>query len=85
MAAFELCFNIGKEFLKKKVSGENAFDLISVFLVQTQHPKSISTATTAFVFLENLLNFTITKYLKQARGLSITRDIKIYQCHVIKS
>ena len=29
--------------------------------------------------LENLLNFIITKYLKQACGLSITGDIKIYQ------
>ena len=50
-------------------------------------------------FLQNLLNFIITKYLKQEVdddlsvcvderspcGLSITRDIKIYQCHVIKS
>ena len=46
-----------------------------------------------------LQNFIITKYLKQEVdddlsvcvderspcGLSITRDIKIYQCHVIKS
>ena len=49
-------------------------------------------------FLQNLLNFIITKYLKQdidedlsicvdehsPCGLSITGDIKIYQCHVIK-
>ena len=49
-------------------------------------------------FLENLLNFTITKYLKQEVDddlsicineygpwdLSITVDIKIYQCHMIK-
>ena len=49
-------------------------------------------------FLQNLLNFIITKYLKQEVindlsvcmdqrrpcGLSITRDIKIYQCHKIK-
>ena len=49
-------------------------------------------------FLQNLLNFIITKYLKQEVdddlsvcmderspcGLSITGDIKIYQCHVIK-
>ena len=48
-------------------------------------------------FLQNLLNFIITKYLKQEveddlsiyvneRGscdLSITGDIKIYQCHMI--
>ena len=49
-------------------------------------------------FLQNLLNFIITKYLKQEVeddlgvcvdgcspcGLSITGDINIYQCHVIK-
>ena len=49
-------------------------------------------------FLQNLLNFIITKYLKKEVdddlnvcmderspcGLSITGDIKIYQCHVIK-
>ena len=48
--------------------------------------------------LSFLQNFIITKYLKQEVdddlsvcvderspcGLSITRDIKIYQCHVIK-
>ena len=50
-------------------------------------------------FLQNLLNFIITKYLNQEVndnlsicvderspcGLSITGDIKIYQCHVIKT
>ena len=46
-------------------------------------------------FLQNLLNSIITKYLKEEDlnvcldehspcGLSITGDIKIYQCHVIK-
>ena len=49
-------------------------------------------------FLQNLLNFIITNYLKQEvddnlsvcvdesspSGLSITGDIKIYQCVVIK-
>ena len=48
-------------------------------------------------FLQNFLNFIITKYLKQEFnedvslyvderspcGLSITADIKIYQCHLI--
>ena len=51
-----------------------------------------------FSFLQNLLNFIITKYLKQEVnddlsicmddcspcGLFITGDIKIYQCHMIK-
>ena len=36
LGAFELCFSIRKEFLKKKVSVEIAFDLISVFHVQIQ-------------------------------------------------
>ena len=49
-------------------------------------------------FLQNLLNFIITKYLKKEFddnlnvgvderspcGLSVTGNIKIYQCHVIK-
>ena len=49
-------------------------------------------------YLQNLLNFIITKYLKQEVDedlsvlvdkhspcvLSITGDIKIYQCHMIK-
>ena len=49
-------------------------------------------------FLQNLLNFIITKYLKQEFdddlrncvierspcGLSLAGDIKIYQCHMIK-
>ena len=49
-------------------------------------------------YLQNLLNFIITKYLKKevdgklnvfvdersSSGLSVTGDIKIYHCHVIK-
>ena len=46
-------------------------------------------------FLQNLLNYFITKYLKREvddhlsiwvdkRSSSITGDIKIYQCHMIK-
>ena len=99
VAAFELCFSIRKDFLKKKVTGEIAFELISLFHLQIQGPRSRSTNTRAFTFLANLLNFIITKYLKQEfdddlsvcmdkrspHGLSITGDIDIYQCHVIKS
>ena len=98
VAAFEFCFSIRKEFLKKKVSGEIAFDLISLFHVQIQGSTGRSTTMREFVFLENLLNFIITKYLKQEIdddlsicvdelspcGLSITGDLKIYQGHVIK-
>ena len=57
MAAFELCFSIRKEFLKKKVSGEIAFELISLFHVQIQEPTSRSTTTRAFVFLAKFAEF----------------------------
>ena len=45
--------------LKKKVSGEIAFALISLFHVQIQLPQE------HLSFLQNLPNFFITKYLKQ--------------------
>ena len=57
MAAFELCFSIRKEFLKKKVSGEIAFDLISLFYVQIQEPTGRSTTTRAFAFLAKFAEF----------------------------
>ena len=41
-------FYYRKEFVKKKVSGEIAFDVISLFHVQIQQPKGRSTR--AFVF-----------------------------------
>ena len=95
MAAFKVSFSIRKEFQKKKVNGEIVFALISLFHLQIQEAASRSTTTRAFVFLAK---FIITKYLKQevdddlsifveersACGLSITGDIKIYQCHLIK-
>ena len=98
VAAFELYVSIRKEFSKKKVSGEIAFELISVFHVQIQERTSSSTTTRAIAFLQNLLNFIVTKYLKQEVhdvlcicvdecgpcDLSLTGDIKIYQCHMIK-
>ena len=73
--AFELYFSIRKEFLQK-VSGEIAFELISLFHVQIQEPISRSTITKAFVLLQNLLNFIITKCLKQEvdKDLSICMD-----------
>ena len=43
-------FQYQREFLKKKTSGEIAFDLISLFHVQIQEPKRNSTTTRAFVF-----------------------------------
>ena len=68
-----------------------------LFHVQIQEPTSKSTTTGASVFLAKL-TIIVTKYLKQevddnlsvcvdehsSCGLSITGDIKIYQCHVIK-
>ena len=98
MVAFELCFSIWKEFLKKKVSGEIAFELITLFHVQIQEPTNTPTTTRAFVFLAKFAEFYYHKTLKQEVdddlslcvderrlcGLSITGDIKIYQCHVIK-
>ena len=60
--------------------------------------KSLQDVQLPWQHLSSLKNFIITKYFKQEVhddlsvciderspcGLSITRDIKIYQCHVIK-
>ena len=95
MAASEVSLLSEKNFKKKKVNGQIAFALISLFPVQIQEPASRSTTTREFVFLAK---FMIVKYLKQgvnenlsifvdersACDLSITGDIKIYQCCVIK-
>ena len=59
VAAFALSFSMRKELLKKKLSGEIAFALIILFHVQIQLPQE------HLSFLQNLLNFFITKYLKQ--------------------
>ena len=73
-----------------------SFALIGLFFVQVQEPASRSTTTRAIVcYLSS--NLIIRKYLKQVDddlsvcvdehspcGLSVTGDIKIYQCHVIK-
>ena len=42
MAAFELSFSIRKGFLEKKVSGEIAFALVSLFHIQIQESASMS-------------------------------------------
>ena len=44
-------FYYQKEFVKQKVSGEIAFDVISLFHVQIQEPKRRSATTGAFVFI----------------------------------
>ena len=61
MAALDLYFSIRKNFLKKKVSGEIAFDLISLFHVQIQEPTSRSTTIRAFVFLAKFAEFYYRK------------------------
>ena len=43
-------FYYQKEFIKKKVSGEIAFDVISLFHVQIEEPTRHSTTMRAFVF-----------------------------------
>ena len=57
MAAFELCFSIRKEFLKKKDSGEIAVDLISLFHAQIQESAGRSTIMREFVFLAKFAEF----------------------------
>ena len=80
-----------KNFLKKKVSGEIAFELINLF--RYKH-KSLQVGqlsqSWAFVFLEKYLkqevndNLSICVDERSSCDLSITGDIKICQCHVIK-
>ena len=74
--------------LSKKVSGEIAFDLISLFHVQIQEPTSRSSTTRTFVFLAKFAEFYYHKIFCVDEcnpcGLSITGDIKIYQCLTIK-
>ena len=53
------------EFLKKKVSGEIAFDSISLFHVQIQEPTSRSTTTRAFVFLAKFVEFYYHKIFEE--------------------
>ena len=50
-------FQYQKKFLEKKVSGEIAFDLISLFHVQIQEPTRRSTTTRQFVFLAKFAEF----------------------------
>ena len=86
MAAFELCFSIRKEFLKKKVRGDIAFDLISLFHVQIQEPTGRSTTTSEFVFLGKFAEFYYHKIFETSpwplcnwryKDLSMSRDQKI--------
>ena len=65
MAVFEICFIIRKEFKKKKVSGEIAFELISLFHVQIQEPTSRSTTMRAFAFLAKFAEFYYHKIFEK--------------------
>ena len=78
--------------LKQKVSIEIVIALISLVLAQMQDPANRPTAKEYMPFLQNLLNFIITLYLKQEVNdnlsicvddgspcaLSITGDIKVH-------
>ena len=56
-----LLFNhvLVSEFLKKKVSGEIAFDLISLFHIQIQEPTRSSTSMRAKILFQELLSQNI--------------------------
>ena len=96
VAAFD--YVLVPEFLEKKVSRDIAFEFISLFHVQYESLQVCQLSQEHLSFLQNLLNFIITKYFKQEVdddlslcvvesshcGLSITEDIKIYQCHLMK-
>ena len=56
-------FQYQKEFFKKKINEEIAFDLITLFHVQIQAGKLLPQEH--LPLLQNLLDFIITKYLKQ--------------------
>ena len=54
-----------KEFKEKKVGGEIAFALISLFEVQIQKLQAGQLPWEHLSFLQNFLNFIITRNLKQ--------------------
>ena len=80
------------------MSGEIAFDLIRICHAQIREPASRSTTTRVFVFLAIFAEFYYHKYLekkvdgdfsicvdeRKPCGLSLTRNINIYKCHMIK-
>ena len=73
-------FYYQKEFVKEKVSGEIAFDVISFFHVQIQKPKRRSTTTTAFVFrakfyYHKIVEFTVYTFLNEK--FTVTRYLCI--------
>ena len=64
-----------------------AFALISLFHVQIQESGAGQVLRQHLSFSQNLLNFIITKYLKEEVNddLSVCmKQSEIYQCHMIK-
>ena len=56
---------LSDRIFKKKVSGEIAFDLTSLFHVQNQEPTCRSTTTRAFVFLAKFAEFYYHKIFEE--------------------
>ena len=98
MAAFELYFSIRKIFSKRKLLERLLLILLVCFMYKYKSLKAGQLPREHLSFLQNLLNFIITKYLKKEFdddlsvgvderspcGLCVGRDLKIYHCHVIK-
>ena len=98
VAAFELYFSIRKIFSKIKFLERLLLLLLVCFRYNYKSLKAGQLPRDNLSFLQNLLNFIITKYLKKEfdddlsvsvderspYGLSVGGDIKIYHCHVIK-
>ena len=95
VAAFELCFSTRKDFLKLKLVKRLPLISLTYFMYKYTTLQEVQLPQEHLFFLQN---FIITKYLKQGVdgdlsvcvderslcGLSITGDIKIYQCRVFK-
>ena len=74
MAAFELSL-VSEKKLKKELSGEIAFALISLFHVQIEDSASRSTTTRTFFFLAKFAEFYYHKIFEQVDDdLSICVD-----------
>ena len=85
------------EIFKRESQWRDYLDLISLFHYKYKSLQAGQLPRQHLPFLHNLLNFIRTNYLKQGVdddlrvcvdecipcGLSITGDIKLYQCHLI--
>ena len=91
--------SIGNKFFKKKVSREIVLDLISLFHIQIREPPELPPEHLPFLQnFQIIAKYLLKKYFKQevdddlsvciyersSCGLSLTGDIKIYQCPMIK-